>query len=40
MSSDVHGRAVRILTVILAVAVVVSIVHYTDNYVNYSDYPA
>jgi hypothetical protein len=30
---------VRILSVILAVAVVVSIVHYTDNYVNYHDYP-
>jgi hypothetical protein len=35
-----HRRAVRILTVILAVAVVVSIVHYTDNYVNFDDYPA
>jgi hypothetical protein len=34
-----HRRAVRILTVILAVAVVVSIVHYTDNYVNFDDYP-
>ena len=34
-----HRRAVRILTVILAVAVVVSIVHYTDNYVNFRDYP-
>jgi hypothetical protein len=33
------ARARRILTVILALAVVVSIVHYTDNYVNYSDYP-
>jgi hypothetical protein len=34
-----HRRAVRILSAILAVAVVVSIVHYTDNYVNFSDYP-
>ncbi|HEX8074222.1 MAG TPA: hypothetical protein VF545_04515 [Thermoleophilaceae bacterium] len=29
----------RILSAILAVAVVVSIVHYTDNSVNFSDYP-
>ena len=35
MSSYDHRRAVRILSVIFAVAVVVSIVHYTDNYVNY-----
>ena len=34
-----HRRAVRILSWIFAVAVVVSIVHYTDNYVNYDDYP-
>jgi hypothetical protein len=34
-----HPRAVRILGVIFAVAVVVSIVHYADNYVNYNDYP-
>jgi hypothetical protein len=39
MSFHDHRRAVRILSAILAVAVVVSIVHYTDNYVNYSDYP-
>jgi hypothetical protein len=39
MSLYDHRRAVRILTVIFAVAVVVSIIHYTDNYVNYSDYP-
>ena len=39
MSVYVHRRAVRILSVIFAVAVVVSIVHYADNYVNYSDYP-
>jgi hypothetical protein len=34
-----HRRAVRILGGIFALAVVVSIVHYTDNYVNYDDYP-
>jgi hypothetical protein len=34
-----HERAVRLLSGILAVAVVVSIVHYTDNYVNFHDYP-
>ena len=39
MSFYDHRRAVRILSVILAVAVVVSIIHYTDNYVNYHDYP-
>lgn len=39
MSSYEHQRAVRILGWILAAAVVVSIVHYTDNYVNYDDYP-
>ena len=39
MSSHEHRRAVRILSVIFALAVVASIVHYTDNYVNYSDYP-
>ena len=39
MSFYDHRRAVRILGGILAVAVVASIVHYTDNYVNYHDYP-
>ncbi len=39
MSVYDHRRAVRILSVIFALAVVVSIVHYTDNYVNYQDYP-
>jgi hypothetical protein len=34
-----HPRAVRGLTFVFAFAVVVSIVHYTDNYVNYADYP-
>jgi hypothetical protein len=39
VSSYDHRRAVRILTGIFALAVLVSIVHYTDNYVNYHDYP-
>jgi hypothetical protein len=39
MSVYDHRRAVRILGWIFAVAVMVSIVHYTDNYVNYNDYP-
>ena len=39
MSVYDHRRAVRALGWIFAVAVVVSIVHYTDNYVNYHDYP-
>jgi hypothetical protein len=39
MSFYDHRRAVRILSVIFAVAVLVSIIHYTDNYVNYHDYP-
>lgn len=34
-----HARALRGLTALLAVAVAVSVVHYTDNTVNYSDYP-
>lgn len=32
-------RATRVLCVLLALAFVVSVVHYVDNYVNYSDYP-
>ncbi len=32
-------RATRTLLALLAVAFVVSVVHYTDNYVNYADYP-
>jgi hypothetical protein len=32
-------RARRILPVVFWTAVVVSIVHYTDNFANYSDYP-
>jgi hypothetical protein len=34
-----HPQAVRLLTLLLAVAVMVSIVHYSDNYANYADYP-
>jgi hypothetical protein len=37
--SELHARAVRRLTVLLAIAVAVSVVHYTDNYFNYSDFP-
>ncbi len=39
MSAADHGRAVKILTAILAVAVVTSIVHYTDNYLAFDQYP-
>jgi hypothetical protein len=31
--------AVRTLRILLAVAVAVSVVHYTDNFVNFDDYP-
>ena len=34
-----HRRAIRLLTVLLAAAVAVSVVHYTDNVVNYADFP-
>jgi hypothetical protein len=34
-----HRRAVRILTVLFAAAVAVSVVHYLDNTINYADYP-
>ena len=34
-----RDRARRIFAVLFPVAVVVSIVHYTDNYFNYHDYP-
>jgi hypothetical protein len=33
------GRATRILVWLFGTAFVVSVVHYTDNYVNYGDYP-
>jgi hypothetical protein len=32
-------RATRVLGWLLAIAVLVSVVHYIDNYVNYDDYP-
>lgn len=32
-------RGLRTLLVLLGVAVAVSVVHYTDNYLNYADYP-
>lgn len=34
-----YERATRLLLALLAVAFVVSVVHYADNYVNYEDYP-
>jgi hypothetical protein len=34
-----HGRAVRLLTGLFCAAVLVSVVHYTDNYVNFNNYP-
>lgn len=34
-----HARATRVVLWLLGVAFVVSVVHYTDNYVNYDDYP-
>lgn len=34
-----HARANRTLTAIFFVAVAVSVVHYSDNYFNYHDYP-
>jgi hypothetical protein len=34
-----HARATRTLTVILGLAVAVSVVHYADNYFNYAEYP-
>src|SRR5687767_5438440 len=32
-------RGFRTLLVLLAMAIAVSVVHYTDNYVNFDDYP-
>src|SRR4051812_23617881 len=37
--ADWRPRANRILTILLGVAVAVSVVHYSDNYFNYHDYP-
>jgi tryptophan-rich sensory protein len=34
-----HARAVRVVSVILALGVLVSVIHYVDNYVNYDDFP-
>jgi hypothetical protein len=34
-----HARAVRRLTILFGIAVAVSVVHYVDNYFNYSDFP-
>jgi hypothetical protein len=34
-----HTRALRALTLLLGVAVAVSVIHYADNYFNYTDYP-
>ena len=39
MTTYDHRRAVRILSWIFGSAVVISIAHYTDNYVNWDDYP-
>ena len=39
MSAAEHSRAVKILTVVLAVAVASSIVHYTDNYLAFDRFP-
>ena len=37
--SGSRGSAMRVLTVVFWTAVAVSVVHYTDNYVNYSAFP-
>jgi hypothetical protein len=34
-----HAKALRLLTVLLGVAILVSVVHYADNYFNYEDFP-
>lgn len=39
VDTEWEARARRLLKVIFAAAVAVSIVHYTDNYFNYHDYP-
>jgi hypothetical protein len=39
MSEAEHRRAVGILNVVLGLAVAVSIVHYTDNYLAFDRYP-
>ncbi len=40
MADVSYERASRVLWLLLGIAVAVSVVHYTDNYVNYDDYPA
>lgn len=37
--TDPHARAVRALGAVFWIAVAVSVVHYADNYFNYSDFP-
>lgn len=39
VNSAWHRRAVRLLAPLFAAAVLVSVVHYVDNTVNYGDYP-
>src|SRR5215213_6800160 len=39
MDRSEHDRAVRRLTILFALAVAVSVVHYVDNYFNYSAFP-
>lgn len=39
MSAARHGHAVKVLTVILAVALAASVVHYTDNYLAFDRFP-
>lgn len=39
MSTAEHSRAVKILTVVFAAAVISSIVHYTDNYLAFDRFP-
>ena len=39
MARSDRSRAKRLLTVIFSAAVVVSVVHYADNYLNYDAYP-
>ena len=39
MDENLHRRALSILGWIFFVAVIVSVVHYVDNYVNYEDFP-
>jgi hypothetical protein len=36
---DRRAPGLRLLTILLGTAVLVSIVHYADNYANYADYP-